>query len=110
MTVDEILDKHSNHPSVISIYQHQYDFFTMHPITENDVYKLLKSTNPKKATGHDNIQPKLIKLAALELTPCITNMANKIITSVSFPHDMKLAELSLCSKRVIIWISQNIGT
>ena len=47
----------------------------------------------RKATGCDGIQPKLLKLAAHELTPSMTHMANNIIINSSFPHNMKLAEI-----------------
>ena len=49
---------------------------------------------PKKATGWDNIPPKLMKIAAKELSQPISSMINKSIRCSVFPADLKKAEVS----------------
>ena len=63
-TVTKIL-KHENHPSVSKIKRNQnetlnFDF----PAAEvEDINKIIKSLNPRKATGPDGIPVKILKIA-----------------------------------------------
>ena len=63
-TVTKIL-KHENHPSVSKIKRNQnetlnFDF----PTAEvEDINKIIKSLNPRKATGPDGIPVKILKIA-----------------------------------------------
>ena len=59
-----------------------------------DVKDLLKKTDPTKATGYDDIPPKLLQLGATELAPTITNLINQSIEKCRFPTALKQSELS----------------
>ena len=94
--VESILASHSDHPSIKTIQERSqnYGTFNFKMVPMNDVHKLLKSTNPRKATGCDRIPPKLLKLAADELAYPVTNLINMSIVHSTFPQRMKMAELS----------------
>ena len=54
-----------------------------------EVNDLLNKTDPTKATGYDDIPPKLLKLGATELAPTITNLINRSIEKCRFPTALK---------------------
>ena len=54
-----------------------------------DVAPLLKSLDGKKSTGVDQIPPKLVSLAANELTVPLTNAINCSIRNFGFPENAK---------------------
>jgi hypothetical protein len=53
----------------------------------------------EKATGHDGISPKILKMAQQEITNPITKLVNKSIDSSIFPADLKSAQVSLYIKK-----------
>jgi hypothetical protein len=53
------------------------------------VSKQINKLNVKKATGHDGISPKILKMAQQEITNPITKLVNKSIDSSIFPADLK---------------------
>ena len=59
-----------------------------------EVNDLLNKTDPTKATGYDDIPPKLLKLGATELAPTIINLINQSIEKCRFPTALKKSELS----------------
>ena len=59
-----------------------------------EVKDLLKKTDPTKATGYDDIPPKLLQLGATELAPTIKNLINQSIEKCRFPTALKKSELS----------------
>ena len=93
-----ILDKYKNHPSVLAIIQSpEKDLatFTFQEIGSHEVAKLLKSLDGKKSTDEDQIPPKLVSLAANELTHILTTAINCSIQNFRFPIDAKKA--AVCS-------------
>ena len=75
-----ILDKYKNHPSVLAIIQSPEQVlatFTFEEIGSHEVAQPLKSLDVKKSTGEDQIPPKLVSLAANELTNTLTT-GNKL--------------------------------
>ena len=89
-----ILDKYKNHPSVLAIIQNPeqvLNTFTFHEIDNQEVAKLLKSLDGRKSTGEDQIPPKLVSLAANELTSTLTTAINCSIRNSRFPNDAKKA-------------------
>ena len=59
-----------------------------------EVKDLLKKTDLTKATGYDDIPPKLLQLGATELAPTVTNLINQSIENRRFPTALKKSELS----------------
>ena len=61
----------TEHPSIIEIKQHPEgnNFQFHHATREDDVLKILKTLNPKKATGCDQIPAKLLKTSLFPNCP-----------------------------------------
>ena len=93
-TLESITNRHHGNESIThikskSISPNQFSFDIVHTET---ILKKLKSINVKKATGHDSIPPKLLKLGADVLAIPLTNLINMSISTCTFPEDLKLAE------------------
>ena len=91
-TVRLILEKYKNHPSVLAIVQNpdcNFETFSIQEVEARDVALLLKSFDGKKSTGVDQIPPKLVALAANELTVPLTNAINCSIRNLGFPENAK---------------------
>ena len=89
-----ILEKYKDHPSVLAIIQNPeqvLDTFTFQEIEHKQVAQLLKSLDGRKSTGEDKIPPKLVSLAANELTNILTTAVNCSIRNSCFPNDAKKA-------------------
>ena len=61
--------------------------------------KILKTLNPKKATGCDQIPAKLLKHAFFQIAPVISNRINKALDEGTFPNILKKAEVILVYKK-----------
>ena len=88
-----ILDKHKNHSSVLAIIQNPEQLlntFTFPEVDNQEVAKLLKSLDGRKSTGEDKIPPKLVSLAANELTNTLTMAINCSIRNARFPKSGSL--------------------
>ena len=83
-----ILDKYKNHPSVLAIKEGNEisDPFSFHEVQPHEVWALLKSLDKKKSTGEDKIPPKLVLLAADELTVPLTTAINNSLKYNRFPE------------------------
>ena len=55
------------------------DVFNFSSVTVKEVRNPLENINKNKATGYDNIPPKILKVAADELAFPITNLINLFI-------------------------------
>ena len=99
--LNEILHKHKNHESVVTIktYRNRTDIFNFKHVNVNDVCKIIKTLDVKKAMGYDNIPAKLLKLSSDVLGPVITPIINKCIDDCIFPSDLKYAEVSSIFKK-----------
>jgi len=89
----EILNEYKDHPSINTIKtKKSYNrTFTCKPVTTNDVFKLLKNLDAKKAIGIDEIPPMILKLSAHILAEPLTKIINKCIVDCDFPTLAKLA-------------------
>ena len=63
------------------------------PTSEHEISKLINALPNKKSSGHDNIDNILLKKIAMEISPILTNIFNKSLSSGVFPDVMKLAEV-----------------
>ena len=68
-------------------------------VSEEFVNKQINQLNVKKATGHDGISPKILKMTQQEITNPITKLVNKSIDSSIFPADLKAAQASPLYKK-----------
>jgi hypothetical protein len=78
------------HPKHVSNPQ---QFLTRQFDIQNQVQ--INKLNVKKATGHDGISPKILKMAQQEITNPITKLVNKSIDSSIFPADLKSRQFDI---------------
>ena len=66
----------NSHLSVIRIRKKNYgkEIISFKPVNKSEVLRTLESLNTRKATGHDCIPAKAMKLGARELTTPLTNL------------------------------------
>ena len=76
--------------------------FNFKHVTPNTVEKLLKESNPKKATGCDNIPPKILKCAASSICHPLTTIINKMIDTNKFPSELKRAQVTPIFKKTTL--------
>ena len=62
-------------------------------VTNANVQKILEGLSLAKATGIDNISGKILKVAALAISPSLTYIINHAIISCCFPDDWKVARV-----------------
>ena len=95
-TIDDILCSYKDHTNIKRIISNvpHVSMFNFSVVSVKEVQKLLKDVDSQKATGYDNIPPKILKIAADELTPPLANLINLSVTKSNFPMDLKKSELS----------------
>ena len=76
--VKQIISKFEKHPGIVEIKKNIniVKKFTIKEATVSEINTLLKSVNTKKATGPDNIPPKLVKLSANLIDSHLYNIIN----------------------------------
>ena len=95
-SIDDILCKYDDHDSIKCIRNHNPSIepFAFSSVCAEKVKRMLDDIDSSKATGFDNIPPKLLKSASQELAQPVTTLVNQSIKMSHFPHDLKKAELS----------------
>ena len=68
--------------------------FTIPLMTGKDVLDALKDIKSHKATGIDNINARLLKVAALIIVPSVTKIMNLSLASANFPRRWKTAKVT----------------
>ena len=101
MELNDILRWYANHPSIVKINTKQTSTwsFSISPVNETQVQKLLSQVDPKKSTGYDNFPSKLLKVISHTIAPSMTSLINHSINSHVFPAGLKYAELSPIHKK-----------
>jgi hypothetical protein len=97
-----VFDKHENHPSIVNIKQSRlYDNynFDFYAVNETHVGKILEKLNVKKATGYDQIPPRLIRAASTNISTTLTEIINTSLSKSTYPDDMKKAEIAPLFKK-----------
>ena len=94
--IHEIIKSYEDHDSIKTIRSKYPDppTFSFNSVSPADIGKILRNIDSNKATGYDNVPPKLIKVAANELAHPISNLINKSINASCFPSQLKRAEVS----------------
>ena len=68
--------------------------FELKEVTTSDVIKKLQEVNVAKATGHDNISNKVLKIAAPVISKSLADLFNLSITTNTFPdHSWKFGKV-----------------
>ena len=73
--------------------------FKFKQIKEKDVIRLINNIPSGKATGVDNFQVKLLKLAASEISSSLTYLFNLSLKTGKFPAEWKLARITPIHKK-----------
>ena len=78
-----------NHPNIIEIQKirsdNEIEDFVFKHINEDFVDKQICKLSVKKATGYDEISPKILKLAKPAVVKPITELINKSLDTAVFP-------------------------
>ena len=101
-SIETIIEKYQDHASIINIknsHGAEGDNFSLRLVSHDEIHKLINQVDPRKATGYDQLPPKMLRIASAALTPSVTSVANMMITNAHFPQDLKLAELSPVFKK-----------
>ena len=77
----------------IDSQQRVNSLFHLKEVTISDVFKKLREVNFAKATGHDNIPNKILKIAAPVISKSLADLFNLSITTNTFPDDWKVAKV-----------------
>ena len=98
--VDKAINKFSNHPSILKITDHYQnaDSFNFQIVTPDAVDKGVRNLNPKKATTHKNIPPKILKSNSDVCVEPLTKIFNDCIENSSFPDELKCADATSLPK------------
>ncbi len=89
----DVLNKHMNYESIMKIKENHTNNITFNckHVKSDYVYKLLCKLNINKATGYDNVPPKMVKICAEELSETLAELVNQAFTDNRFHEDMKKA-------------------
>ena len=88
-TVRNIIKQSENHSSIINIKNHIDSpaiRFGIPAAKIEDINKIIKNINPKKATCSDKILPKLVRLSANIIDSHLMNIINNDLTNTSFSN------------------------
>ena len=90
-SLDSIISSFKDHPSIIEIKQHTKNLttFNFEKVSVNEIRAQTKSLDANKATGPDQIPPKILKLAISEIEQPLTDIFNESLESKSFPSNLK---------------------
>lgn len=99
--IRDIIKFYENHPSIIKIKEQPNlnTAFSLKPATEYDIFDILTSLKPDTATGEDTIPPKLVRLAASELSVPLADIINQSIEKHMFLSNHKIASVTPCFKK-----------
>ena len=101
VSVEDALQKHSQHPSVLKIKMNtpELPVFNFQLLKVWDVESKLKNIDVKKATGYYKIPGKLLSKAYRGLSVPMTNVLNTCISRRDFLAVLKCAELNPIYKK-----------
>lgn len=68
-------------------------------VSKIGVVKLLKNINPSKATGHNRIPGKLLRVTATGVAPALTYLFQTLIDQSKIPNDWKTAKVEPVYKK-----------
>ena len=94
----KIGDSCSDHTQNLNFGNHMSDNlntleFTLHPVNESQIFRLLNNLSISKSTGCDKIPAKILKYSASVISPSLTNLFNSSIGMGIFPSEWKIARV-----------------
>lgn len=91
-TQKKLASKHGFDTSLNSSADNAVNVFEFHPVSQQEVEKVITSLPSNKAPGHDKITAKILKDSLAATLSIITCLVNKSFTS--FARAWKIAEVS----------------
>ena len=89
--LEDIISTYKDHPSIKSMKEHlKGTAFSMPTASEDNIYQMLASINPKKASGNDLIPPRVGARSAGILRKPLTDVINATIDKGVFSTNAKL--------------------
>ena len=76
-------------------------------ITENGFLKMLINLKPHKASGPDNLSPRVLKELAIAIAPCLTIIFNKSYDTGCVPKDWRHANVAPIFKKGEKYLASN---
>ena len=107
-SVQRAIAKFESHPS-ISLIKNKItngNNFKFEPMSLNDTEFEIRLLNPKKATTHKNLPPKILKSSSEAIVNILHRLFNERITKGVFPDDLKLADVIPVFKKTILSIKK----
>ena len=101
--LDDIFSQHESHESVSRLEARNFpqNSFNFNEVSENHIFKLLKSLDGTKSTGY-KVPASLIKTAAEELSLPTMNVAQNSLLWWNYPKYLRYPKRVIPSKREII--------
>ena len=100
-TVQRVMVKFESHPSV-SLIKNKItngNNFKFEPVSLSDIELEIRLLNPKKATTHKNIPPKILKSSSEATVNVLHRLFNETTTKAVFPDNLKLADVTPVFKK-----------
>ena len=94
-SVKDAIEKYSDHTSVKNITKHhppKRERFDFKPVSNNSVFKYMKTMKTGKSPGYDNLAAAFLKKAACQLSETFTGSINTSIQMGRFPESLKKGE------------------
>ena len=94
--IDKAVHKFSNHPSILKIKDYYQNACSFHfqIVTPDTVDKEVRNLDPKKATTHKNIPPKILKSNSDICVERLTQIFNDCMKNSSFSDEIKCADVT----------------
>ena len=73
--------------------------FHFHGVLEDEILNAIDSLHIKKATGIDKISARMLKENKMSLLPVLTYLINNVISSSTFPDNLKIARVTPLFKK-----------
>jgi len=73
--------------------------FKFHPVTDENIEKIISTLAPKSSAGKDGLSVKFLKLIQKPLISPLTKVVNQTIRSGIFPNFLKIAKIIPCFKK-----------
>ena len=67
--------------------------FNFERINNMTVLHYINKLNPSHSCGHDNISNNVLKIIAIEVSPCLTLIINQVLSTGQFPKNLKTAKV-----------------
>ena len=109
ISLEDILCKHMHHVSIRNINDmfSSKNEFSFSPVSSECIEKYILKLQTKKAIGHDGIHPMFLKLSSCSLSPSLSFIFNKCISSGIFPNSLKMAEICPVFKKKDSLLKEN---